>query len=130
MENEETKDKGRKSSVYRTQDFESYLLWKSLPSVLRGQPRVAIEKFGLDEEITIELLQIKTQKEFALKFGIKDQGTLSDWNRKIEEQGLLDDIHRWARKLTPNVVTALYKNVIKHGRAPEFKTWMEYIENK
>lgn len=130
MERVENKDNGRKPMVYKQQDFDSYVLWKSLPSFLRGQPRQVIEKFGLDEDITIELLQIKTQKDFAIKYGIKDQGTLSDWNKKIEELGLMDGIYAWARKLTPNVTGALYKNIIKNGRAQEYRAWMENIENK
>lgn len=114
---------------YKQQDFESYVLWKSLPSILRGQPRTILEKQGIDDELALELLQIKTQKEFALKFRIKDEGTLTDWNKRIEKEGLLKEINAWARKLTPNVVHSLYKNIIKNGKAQEVRAWYELIEN-
>jgi len=119
----------RKGGVYRKQDFNSYVLWKSLPSFLKGQPKVMLEKFGITDELAVELLQIKTQGEFATKFGIKDPGTLTDWNKRIEKEGLLASINSWARSLTPNVVLALYKNASKHGKAQEVRAWFEIIEN-
>lgn len=119
----------RKGGVYRKQDFNSYVLWKSLPSFLKGQPKVMLEKFGITDELAVELLQIKTQGEFATKFGIKDPGTLTDWNKRIDKEGLLTSINSWARSLTPNVVLALYKNVSKNGKAQEVRAWFEIIEN-
>lgn len=119
----------RKGGVYRKQDFNSYVLWKSLPSFLKGQPRVMLEKFGIADDITIELLSIKTQGEFATKFSVKDPGTLTDWNKRIEKEGLLTSINSWARSLTPNVVLALYKNASKNGKAQEVRAWFEIIEN-
>jgi len=127
-QDEETK-KEIKGGVYRKQEFDTYVLWKALPSFLRGQPRTVLEKMGINNEITLDLLQIKTQTEFAKQFGIKDLGTLTDWNKRIEEKGLVPSIHCWARELTPNVVLALYKNVSKHGKAHEVKAWFELIEN-
>lgn len=127
--NEETDRTMRKTGVYKKQDFASYVLWKSLPSFLKGQPRIMLEKFGITDDATIELLSIKTQTDFASRFGIKDLGTLTDWNKRIEKEGLLISINSWARTLTPNVVLALYKNVSKNGKAQEVRAWFEIIEN-
>ena len=118
----------RRYSVYKTQEFEAYALWKSLPSFLRGQPRQVLEKSGIDEEIMLGLLELKTQGDFARKFDIKDLGTLTDWNKKLEKEGLLSHIHAWARKLTPNVIFALYRNASKNGKAADVKAWMETVE--
>jgi hypothetical protein len=119
----------KSQGVYKTQDFDSYVVWKSLPTVLRGQPRQVLEKYNIDDEIVTGLLEIKTQTEFAKKFDIKDLATLTDWNKKIEKDGLVPSINAWARKLTPNVVMALYKAVIKDGRAADVKAWYEIVEN-
>lgn len=119
----------RKGGVYRKQDFNSYVLWKSLPSFLKGQPKAVLEKFGIIDEATLSLLEIKNQTDFATTFGIKDLGTLTDWNKRIEKEGLITSINSWARNLTPNVVLALYKNVSKNGKAQEVRTWFEIIEN-
>lgn len=116
-------------SVYKRQEFESYVLWRSMPSILRGQPRHVIEKLGVDDELAMSLLEIKNQTEFAKRFGIKDLGTLTEWNKKIEKEGgLLKHINSWARKLTPNVVSALYREATKTGKAAEVKAWMEIVE--
>lgn len=120
--------KNERFGVYKKQDFDSYVLWKSLPSVLRGQPRQMLEKFGIDDEIAIDLLEIKTQAEFARRFNIKDQVTLSDWNKRIEKDGLIPSINSWARKLTPNVTLSLYKAITKNGKASEVKAWYEIVE--
>jgi hypothetical protein len=117
------------TKVYRQQDFESYALWKSLPSFLRGQPKHVLEKFGIDEEVAISLLEIKSQAEFARRFDIKDQSTLTDWNRRLEKEGSISRIYDWARRLTPNVIFALYRTASKQGKAQEVKAWMEIIEN-
>jgi hypothetical protein len=57
-------------------------------------------------------------------------GTLSDWNKRLEKDGLTKDLNAWARKLTPNVMFALYKNIIKSGRAHEVRAWFEIVENQ
>ncbi len=113
---------------YKKQVYETYALWKSLPSFLKGQPRVALEKFGIEEESAFELLAIKTQADFSKIYKV-DTGTLTDWNKRLEKDGLVRDINSWARKLTPNVIFALYKNIIKSGKAHEVRAWFEIIEN-
>ncbi len=114
--------------VRKKQDFESYAMWKSMPSVLRGQPRQVLEKFGVDEDIALSLLEIRTQTEFAKRFGIKDLTTLTDWNKRLAREGLIPRMHEWARKLTPNVILALYKTATKDGKAAEVKAWLEIVE--
>lgn len=126
--NQEMPKNANKSGVYKTQDFESYAMWKALPSFLRGQPRQALEKLGLDEEITLSLLEIKTQTEFAKRFNIKDLATLTDWNKRLEREGLIPRMHAWARKLTPNVIWALYRSASKSGKAAEVNAWLEIVE--
>lgn len=113
---------------YKKQVYETYALWKSLPSFLKGQPRVALEKFGIEEEAVFELLSIKTQLDFSKKYEV-DTGTLTDWNKRLEKVGLSKNLNAWARKLTPNVIFALYKNIIKSGRAHEVRAWFEIVEN-
>jgi hypothetical protein len=122
-------DNGRSLNVYKKQEFESYVLWRSMPSILRGQPRHVVEKLGIDDELAMSLLDIKNQTEFAKQFGIKDLGTLTAWNKKIEENGgLMKSIAVWAKRLTPNVISALYREATKSGKAAEVKAWIEIVE--
>ena len=120
--------KKAEKGVYKTQDFESYAMWKAMPSVLRGQPQQVLEKFGVDDEIALSLLEIKTQTEFAKRFDIKYLTTLTDWNKRLAREGLLPRMYVWARKLTPNVILALYKTATKDGKAAEVKAWLEIVE--
>jgi len=90
--------KNAKKKPYKKQEFDTYVAWKSLPAYFRGKPREFLEKFGIKNEITILLLSIRTQKEFAEKFGINDLGTLTDWNKKIEKEGLVRKSHELAQK--------------------------------
>jgi hypothetical protein len=125
----ESEENNAISGIYKKQEFEAYVLWQSMPSILRGQPRHVVEKLGIDGDLAFSLLEIKNQTEFAKRFGIKDLGTLSEWNKRIEKSGgLMKSIHIWAKKLTPNVVSALYREATKTGRAAEVKAWMEIIE--
>ena len=127
MSNEMPKN-AENHGVYKTQDFESYAMWKALPSFLRGQPRQVLEKLGLDEEITLSLLEIRTQTEFAKRFDIKDLTTLTDWNKRLATEGLIPRMHEWARKLTPNVIWALYRTASKGGKAADVNAWLEIVE--
>jgi hypothetical protein len=113
---------------YKQKEYQTYALWKSLPSFLKGRPRAHLEKFGIDEEITFDLLKIKNQAQFSKEYNV-DVGTLTDWNKRIEDDPSLKSLNSWARKLTPNVVFSLYKNITKHGRAQEVRAWYECIEN-
>lgn len=117
-----------KREVYKKQDFNTYVIWRSLPSMMKGQPRHILEKMGIDDDSILLLLEIKNQAEFAKRFNIKDATTLSEWNKRIEDEGLLQSIHGWARKLTPNVIFALYRNVRKYGKAADVKAWYEIVE--
>jgi len=117
------------AGVHLKQEFNSYIKWRSLPVFLRGQPEPVLQKMGIDDPEVFELLKTRTQTEFAKKYGIRDLGTLSDWNKIIQKEGLMENIYEWARQLTPNVVLALYKNVAKNGRAHEVRAWFELIEN-
>jgi hypothetical protein len=114
--------------VRREQDFQTYVLWKSLPSILRGQPLAALQGLGISDELVQELLMIKNQTEFAEKFKIRN-GTLTEWNKKIDENNLLADTRKfWAKKLTSNVLIALYRKAIQEADAGRVRLWYEIVE--
>lgn len=117
-----------KSGVYKTAEFKAYVIWKSLPAMLRGEGKATLNKFGIDDEISISMLEIKTQAEFAEKFKIK-KGTCSEWNKILVDENLINkNIHRWAKMITPNIVMALGKTAVKTGKAPEVLAWQKLIE--
>lgn len=107
-------------------EFQTYVLWSSLPSLLRDLSDSDLEKFGFHDPLVIQLLRIRWQYEFANTFNVSmDQ--LTEWNRKIEAEGLAD-YKAWTRGLTRNVIMALYKTIIKEGKAAEVKLWLQAVE--
>ncbi len=120
--------KKKRKLVYRGQDFQSYILWKSLPTILRGQQRPVLKGLGIDEELAISLLEIKNQTEFTKKFRI-NKYTLTIWNKKIEENNLLVKSRNfWAKKLTSNVLMALYRKAVTEGDTNRVRLWYELVE--
>jgi len=116
--------------IYKAKDFEIYCLWKAIPSLWLGRGDKEMDAWGVKDEILRELASIKTQTEFAHKFGIKDVSTLTDWNRRIEKGNLqIDYIKKWGKKLTHNLIHALYRNALLEGDAARIKLWLSFIED-
>jgi uncharacterized protein YnzC (UPF0291/DUF896 family) len=125
MEVESTKSRG----VYKSEIFERYALWKYLPSQLRGQPKDTIERMGIIDEDILLLFEIKNQKEFADKFQLGDEGTLSDWNKRLLKESSMQYIRHWSKYLDGNVVFAHYKKILKDPTGNDTKNWFEINEN-
>ncbi len=125
---EETIKSVKTQPLQLKREFEIYRFWWYLPSILKGQPLEGLLKFGITDVEIQELLAIRTQTEFAEKYGIKSLNTLSAWNKKLEKERSLDDIFGWAKKLTPNVLIGLYKAAVNDGKAAEVRAWMELVE--
>jgi len=118
----------KKRPVRKMQDFQTYVMWRSLPGILKGKSISEMNALGIDDPITVELLTLKNQTEFATKYKVA-QETLSDWNKKIEEDNLIkDSIGFWLKKLTPNVMISIYRQIMKQGNAAEVKLWLQFVE--
>jgi hypothetical protein len=116
--------KGR--GVYKAREFETYLKWRALPASYRDMPRQSLEKMGFDESMQ-DLLEIKSQKAFGQRYQI-DESTLTQWNAKIDRDGLLDDTRTWMRSMTPLVLGSLLKKIIKNPHSSDIRLWLEYGE--
>jgi hypothetical protein len=114
----------------RDKEFKMYVLWKSLPPLLRNElhKNPAIWKqtgFG-DNPVIEELLKLKTQQEFADAFGVS-KDTLSIWNNTIERRDLLGDFRLWAKHLTHNLLMSMYNKGIKYGDPYRVELWLKSI---
>jgi len=114
--------------IRREVEFNLYLQWKSLPSILRGKPIEVLEQLGFEPGFATELLQIKTQKEFAEKYDL-NEATLVNWNKRPELLQRMKETEKMLSFLTPNVFISLYKTILKDGSAQEVHAWMKYIEH-
>lgn len=113
-------------------EFEIYVIWKSLPHLLRGKSSEQLEKLGYvgyDDGILGEIMHIKTKTEFASHFGIKQMRTLINWDNTIDKHSLLfDAVKHWSKRLSANVMASLYKNILRDGDAPRIKLWLQIVE--
>ncbi len=116
----------RGRGAYKAREFETYLKWRALPPSYRDMPRQSLEKMGFDESMQ-DRLEIKSQKAFAQRYNV-DESTLTEWNSKIDREGLLDDTRAWMRSMTPLVFGSLLKKIIKNPHASDVRLWLEYGE--
>jgi hypothetical protein len=109
-----------------------------LPSIFRYPPkdkktgiapssRDFCEMIGVDDEQILDLLEIKTQGQFAERFDVS-KDTLSIWNKTLGVRDSLDDIRKWARSLSKNVVSSLYNTAVRKGSSFEVKLFMQLVE--
>lgn len=114
----------------KEKEFKLYVLWKSLPPLLRNELEKKPELwkntgFG-DNPVIEKLLQLKTQKEFAAFAGV-GQETLSEWNKTIENRDLLADFRKWAKHLSHNLVMAMYNKAVKYGDPYRIELWFKLV---
>ncbi len=108
---------------------EVFKLWLSLPDIFKGSPERIVELLGIQDDISKELLKIKSMTEFASEFGVIPQ-TLSGWRKDIEDDvDFMPAVKREMRKLTKNIMGALYRKTLEEGDAARVTIWMKIIED-
>ena len=80
--------KNAKKYAYKEKEFQMYVLWKSLPAYFRGMKKMELHSHGFTDPLVMKVATIQSQTAFAKKFRIKDLGTLTDWNAKINKNKL------------------------------------------
>lgn len=116
--------------------FEAYVMWKSLPSVLRypphdkkGNPQTPkefAEKIGIDDDTALEMINLRTKEDFAARYGVH-VSTLTRWNRRIAKRDVLGDIRAWAQPLNRNVALSLYEKAMKGGLPEHYALWFKLV---
>jgi hypothetical protein len=122
--------------IIKEDEFRMYLMWKSLPPLMRFPPKDRngnqttsedfCDELGVDNPMVRDLVNIKRQKDFAERFKV-DEDTLTAWNKKIRENNLLDDIRTWANEMTRNIVLSLYSHTVRKGNPLNFKLWFQIV---
>lgn len=106
--------KGEDIPFYKHQEFAMYRVWYSLPAFMKGKDATFLkEKMGFEDDTMVELLQIRTQAEFAKKYSV-NLGQLSTWNKYIDANyDPFQEIKAWSQKLIKNVVNATYNSSLQ-----------------
>lgn len=109
----------------RPREYRLFLIWKSLPSNWLQMGVEYMEALGIDDPDILELVGIKYQKDFAAQFDL-DVTTLVLWNNKPVPPEYRDiDWRIWARKLTRNVMQALFEGMMTDKDAARAKLWLQ-----
>ena len=115
---------------YKSKLFDVYVKWKSIPAICRGFQLDSLEKIGIDEIASSELLSIKTQAEFATKYDV-DTGTLSDWNKRIHAESLVEPFRlRSLEKILGNALISFGFTVAKNPTPYGIKVLDEIVSKK
>lgn len=114
--------------IKKTDEFVKFLRWCSFPDVFKGKSRDYLLEIGIKEPELLELLAIKTQKEFADTYKVRP-ATLTAWNQTIDEQGLKEDTKKFFAAMSKNVYGAFYHATLQHADAHRVRLWREVFED-
>lgn len=113
---------------YKREVFEVYLLWRSVQGFMgHTKAQEVIKKMGSGNSEIGVIFSIQNQTEFAKVYKIGNS-TLTNWNKLIDREDLLKDALEPMRRLTKNVLCALYKKAIDTGNAEEARLWFQFVE--
>ena len=107
---------------------ELFKMWLSIPDTFRAMPEGVMDKMGIEDETIMELMKIKTQSEFGKEFGIGAQAQI-DWKHEWAEKGEFAATKTFFRKLTKNMIGAMYRKALIEGDAARAMAWMKIVED-
>jgi len=121
-------ESGEVFNPYKGQEYRLFLIWRSLPVTLRGISGEQAEEKGVNDPELIELIQCRTQNDFAKRFGISID-TLTDWKKKeVPAEFKVIDWRYWAKEFTPEVVNHLLEGIRKNQKADAIKLWLQTVD--
>ena len=106
---------------------ETFKAWLLMPRTFLGAGEHVLNALGIREPEVMELFGIKSQSEFATRFGVAEP-TLSHWKREMHRGSDFQDFRVQMQQLTKNVMGALYRKTIEDGDAARVKLWMQVVE--
>jgi hypothetical protein len=109
-------------------EYDIFCIWASLPAYFKTQPEEILKgKLGIDDPFLLELASIKNRAEFSERFGV-NKDTLTAWSKIMDDNPNTNDIKKWAKKLTKNVIMGVYNQAIKKG-GENAKLWIKWVED-
>lgn len=127
-ESKEWKPGGVGGSEKRTITRDLYFMWLSIPDTFRNMPESVSDKMGIEDVTIMELMKFRTQKEFAEKFGVSEKHLIS-WKHEWAEKGEFAATKTFFRKLTKNMIGAMYRKALIEGDAARAMAWMKIVED-
>lgn len=111
------------------QIFDLFAQWLILSPLFRLMTPGQLEKFGIDDPAELELLKVKTQKEFAQRFTVSVD-TLTNWKKREDFRELIVKYKKeWGRNKTPSVMAGFYRKTVSKADAHRVKLWYQLFED-
>lgn len=108
---------------------EAFKLWLTIPNTLRGKSNEVLEAMGIVDRDVLFLASITTQRAFAEFCGV-DEITVSRWYGDVMgEDGSFKQTKKFFRKISGNMLAALYRKGLIEGDAPRVALFMKIIED-
>lgn len=113
---------------YKGHEYRLFLTWRTLPVTLRGISVEDAEDRGVKDPELLELIQLKTQSDFANRFQIS-MNTLTEWKKQpVPAEFEKLDWRYWAREFTPEVVHHLLEGIREKKKADAIKLWFQTVD--
>lgn len=96
------------------EQYKKYALWYSLPSILKGKTKEALDLqsvAGFDDDSVLELLALKTKGEVAKYLGVSSDA-ITDWSKKLQGSTMFEEMKLWVNGLMKNVVLSTYRSAM------------------
>lgn len=117
--------------VVREREKEAYVLWKSIPAMLRILPEIEQRKMGYDtsDPVFAKLLSIQNKTQFCDVFGI-GKNTPTQWEAEEDFQGKVDALSLGGHvmKFKKDIDFSFTQKVLRHGDANRVKLWKQLYE--
>ena len=110
----------------REREYQLFLIWQILPQEVRELGIAYLDQEGITDQHIRELAGIKTQKEFAQKYGLH-QNTITEWKKRPvpEQYKELSDFRYYSKQLIKNVMPILYRGFKERKDPASAKFLME-----
>ena len=96
---------------YKKGDYKAFVRFYSMPTPYK------IKEFGYD-----------TEGSFAKEHNVA-QDTLTEWKKREDFNKDVDtQLMKWGANKTPDVLAALFRTILKDGKAGEVKLWLQFIK--
>lgn len=88
-----------------------------------------IKFIGVPKFFRQDIFGFTTEQDFAKKHNLV-QDTLTDWKRrKGFGEAVKAEFKVWGKDKTGDVISALYRNILKHGDKAEVELWLKYFDD-
>lgn len=119
------------ATVESQRNKEAYLMWRSMPALLRMLPAADLTKMGydVDDPMFKKLIEIKNESQFTVVFGLSNNQPARwredpEFNRQVQELAVNDHVMRFKK----DVDFAFTQKTIREADSGRVKLWKQLYE--